>query len=115
VILPYFQRLDFHAAQDFFVKVGKTRNTIEISIDIINVGNLLDKNWGLYQDSFNGFSSGSTTVLSYKGIDAVTGHATYSFPYLDKTNLIPVAKSFIYDTSQLSRYQAQIGVRYIFN
>jgi len=115
VILPYFQRLDLHLAQDFFVKSGKVKNTIEISVDIINFGNLIDRNWGLYQDSFNGFNSGSTTVLKYQGIDATTGQAKYSFPYLDKTNLIPVTKSFIYDTSQLSRYQAQVGIRYIFN
>jgi len=115
VILPYFHRIDVHIAQDFFVKTGKTKNTIEVSVDIINFGNLLNRNWGLYQDSFNGFNSGSTTVLKYQGIDASTGQAKYSFPYLDKTNLIPVTKSFIYDTSQLSRYQAQLGIRYIFN
>jgi hypothetical protein len=115
VILPYFSRFDFHAAQDFFVNVGKSKNTIEISIDIINVGNFINRNWGLYYDSFNGFNSGSTSVLSYKGIDAATGHATYSFPYLNAANQIPVTKSFIYDTSQLSRYQAQVGIRYIFN
>jgi len=115
VILPYFHRLDLHLAQDFFVKSGNVKNTIQVSVDIINFGNLLNKSWGLYQDSFNGFNNGSTTVLKYQGIDPQTGHATYSFPYLDKTNLIPVTKSFVYDTSQLSRYQAQIGIRYIFN
>ncbi|HZX57915.1 MAG TPA: carboxypeptidase regulatory-like domain-containing protein, partial [Mucilaginibacter sp.] len=40
VILPYFKRLDFKAIQDFYVNVGKSKNTIEISFDIINVGNL---------------------------------------------------------------------------
>ena len=115
VILPYFHRLDLHLAQDFYVKTGKVKNTIELSVDIINFANLINRNWGLYQDSFNGFNSGSTTVLKYQGIDATTGQAKYSFPYLDKNNLIPVTKSFIYDTSQLSRYQAQVGIRYIFN
>jgi len=114
-ILPYFHRLDLHLAQDFFVTSGKVKNTIEISVDIINFGNLLNKNWGLYQDAFNGFNSGNVTVLHYAGIDGATGHAEYSFPYLDKNNLIPVTKSFIYDTSQISRYQAQLGIRYIFN
>ena len=115
LILPYFHRLDLHLAQDFFVQTGKTKNTIEVSVDIINFGNLLNKNWGLYQDSYSGFNNGGTTVLKYQGIDPATGHATYSFPYYDKTNLIPVTKSFVYDTSQESRYQAQIGIRYIFN
>ena len=115
VILPYYARFDFHAAQDFYIKVGKTKNTLEFSIDIINAGNLINRNWGLYQNSFNGFNSGSTTVLKYQGIDAATGQAKYSFPYFDKTNLIPVTRSFVYDSSPLSRYQAQFGVRYIFN
>jgi len=115
VILPYFKRLDFKAIQDFYVKSGKTKNTIEVSMDIIDGGNLLNKNWGLYQDSFNGFNSGSTTILSYKGTDPATGRPTYSFPYLNKNNLTPVTSSFINDSSQISRWQAQVGVRYIFN
>jgi hypothetical protein len=115
VILPYFKRLDFKAIQDFYIQVGKTKNTIEISLDIINVGNLINKNWGLYQDSFNGFFSGSTTVLKYEGLDAATGRATYSFPLLNRTTNTPVTKSFINDTSPISRWQAQLGLRYIFN
>jgi hypothetical protein len=115
VILPYFKRVDFKAIQDFYVEVGKTKNTIEVSIDIINVGNMLNKDWGLYQNSFSGFNNGGTTVLSYKGTDLATGRATYSFPYLNKNTLTPVTSSFINDTSQLSRWQAIVGVRYIFN
>jgi len=113
-ILPTFKRLDLHLAQDFFVKSGKVKNTIEISVDIINFGNLLNRNWGLYQDAFNGFNSGNVALLRYTGIGS-DGRAQYSFPYLDKNNLIPVTKSYTYDTSQESRYQAQVGIRYIFN
>jgi hypothetical protein len=115
VILPYYKRLDFHLAQDFYIKAGKVKNTLEFTLDVINVGNFLNKSWGLYQDAFNGANGGNVAVLKYQGIDATTGHATYSFPYLDKNNLIPVTQSFINDISQVSRYQCQIGLRYIFN
>lgn len=117
-ILPYFKRADLNITQDFFVKAGKnrtTKNTIRVEFNIINVGNLLNSNWGLYQNSFTGFNSGSVSVLTYKGIDPVTKAATYSFPYLDKNNLIPVTSSTKTNTDQISRWQAQIGVRYIFN
>jgi hypothetical protein len=114
VILPYYKRLDVHFAQDFYIKAGKTRNTLEFTLDIINFGNMLNHNWGEYTDSFNGASSGSVAILKYQGLDN-TGHATYSFPYFDKTNLIPVTKSYSPDISQLSRYQCQIGLRYMFN
>lgn len=113
VILPYFKRVDLKAIQDFYVNVGKTKNTIEISLDIINVGNLLNKDWGNYQTSFNGFNNGSTTILNYKGL--VNGRPAYSFPYLNAATATPVTTSFIDGISQLSRWQAQLGLRYIFN
>jgi len=115
VILPYYKRMDLHFAQDFFIQSGKVKNTLEFSMDIINFGNLLNHNWGLYQTSFNGATTGSVGILKYQGIDPITKQAQYSFPYLDATNQIPVTRSFINDFSQLSRYQCQIGLRYIFN
>jgi hypothetical protein len=114
-ILPTYKRVDLHFAQDFFIKTGKVKNTLEFTFDVINFTNLLNRNWGLYQTSYNGFNSGATTVLTYMGKDAGTGRATYSFPYLDPNTSTPVTSSFKQDISQLSRFQAQIGVRYIFN
>ncbi|MFC0513645.1 carboxypeptidase regulatory-like domain-containing protein [Mucilaginibacter angelicae] len=114
-ILPTYKRLDLHFAQDFMIQAGKTKNTLEFTFDVINFTNLLNRNWGLYQTSYSGFNNGATTVLRYAGTDATTGRPTYSFPYLDANNQIPVTKSFINDISTFSRFQAQIGVRYIFN
>jgi hypothetical protein len=114
-ILPYFKRADLHIAQDFYIKAGKVKNTLEITLDIINLGNLLNSNWGLYQTAFNGFNNGSVAVLRYLGQDATTKRPTYSFPYLDATNAIPVTASYKNDISQISRWQAQLGLRYIFN
>jgi hypothetical protein len=117
VILPYFKRLDLKVVQDFYVVVGKSKNTIEISFDMINVGNFLNKNWGNYQTTFTGVNFGSVTVLNYKGtVDGTpTGKPMYSFPYLNAAKSIPVTESFINGTSQLSRWQGQLGLRYIFN
>lgn len=114
-ILPTYKRLDLHFAQDFMIKAGKTKNTLEFTFDVINFTNLLNRNWGTYQVSYSGFNNGATTVLRYMGKDATTGQATYSFPYLDANNQIPVTKSFQNDISLASRFQGQIGVRYIFN
>lgn len=119
VILPTYKRVDLHFAQDFFIKTGKVKNTLEVTFDVINFTNLLNRNWGLQQVSYSGFNNGATTVLRYIG--SVPGStpgstkATYTFPYLDATNQIPVTNSFKTDISQFSRFQAQIGVRYIFN
>jgi len=112
-ILPYFKRADFNFTQDFYVKSGKVRNTIRLEFNIINLGNFLNRNWGIYQNSFSGFNNGTSTVLKYMG--AVNGKATYAFPYADATNQVPLVNSYKPDISQLSRWQAQVGVRYIFN
>jgi hypothetical protein len=115
VTLPTFKRADFNFTQDIYVQSGKVKNTLRLSIDIINVGNLLNKNWGLYQTTVNPIGSGGlVTILNYKGLDG-SGRPTYSFPYADKTNLIPLTNSYKTDTNLLSRWQAQIGLRYIFN
>lgn len=118
VILPYFKRADLNITQDFYVKSGKnrtTKNTIRVEFNMINVGNFLNKDWGLYQNAYTGFNNGSVAVLKYKGIDAATGKANYSFPYLNATTSTPVTVSTKTNTDQISRWQAQIGVRYIFN
>jgi len=121
-ILPYYQNYNLNISQDFFIKSGKTKHTLRLEFNIINLGNFLNKNWGLAQVSaINGNSTailgnnGSVPVLIYKGIDPVTKRATYSFPLLDAANNIPITSSYKYDSSQFSRWQAQFGVRYIFN
>ncbi len=55
-----------------FFKGHKT----ELALDIMNVGNLLNKKWGLIDDY--GFYS-TRRVANYAGIDPVTGKYVYSF------------------------------------
>jgi hypothetical protein len=112
VIMPYFKRFDFKVTQDFYIMAGKTKNTLEFSLDIINVGNLLNHNWGVYQNTYTGINSGSVSLLKYEGIDAATKRPEYNFPLY---NGAAPTRSFINDSSQLSRFQCQFGVRYIFN
>ncbi|OKS88229.1 TonB-dependent receptor [Mucilaginibacter polytrichastri] len=115
-IMPYFKRADLNITQDFFVKAGKTRNTIRLTLDMINLGNFLNRSWGTYKVSaINGLASGTVPVLRYTGIDAATGRAQYTVPFLDAANQIPITQSYKNDTSILSRWQAQLGIRYIFN
>jgi len=39
----------------------------------------------------------------------------YSFPYLDCVNKVPYTSAYKADPSLASRWQLQIGVRYLFN
>ncbi|WP_291920354.1 carboxypeptidase regulatory-like domain-containing protein [Chitinophaga sp.] len=116
VVLPFAKRMDVNITQDIFVYSGKERNkhTIRISFDIINFGNFLNKNWGISK------MPNSPSFLKYEGLyrdpsGAATHAAAYSFPYLDANNQIPVTNSWKDNTNTISRWQGQIGIKYLFN
>ena len=97
--LPFEHHFDFHFAQDFFVDIAGQRNTIQLNFDIINVGNLLNKKWGMYYQTNSGYD---LTPLTTK---IGTNGATYQFydPGEMYTN-----------TNITSRWRAQVGLKYIF-
>jgi hypothetical protein len=112
LIYPWFKRLDLNVTQDIYFytgKVRKDRHTLRFSMDIVNVGNLLNKNWGVYK------LPTATSFLKYDKLAADGKTPVFSFPYADPTNLIPYTNSFRDDTSIFSRWQMQIGFRYLFN
>jgi hypothetical protein len=47
VFLPMVFRADFSLAQDLFTDIGGKRHALQARIDIFNVGNLLNKSWGV--------------------------------------------------------------------
>ena len=98
--MPWHHRFDFKFAQDFFVttKSGK-RNTLTFGVDIINVGNLLNKNWGLYQQVVN------SSPLKYD-----KGKITYQMVN-GKRN----TKTFQNYNSFGSTFSVQFSLRYRFN
>ena len=102
--LPFESYLDLRFVQDFYLNAGKTRHTLQFTLDIFNVLNLMNKEWGVHRfvnyDSYElvrveGFEEDNTTPrFTYKGSDDHT--AVYN----------------VCDPS--SRWRMQIGLRYIF-
>ncbi|MEO5997619.1 MAG: carboxypeptidase regulatory-like domain-containing protein [Chitinophagaceae bacterium] len=116
LIMPFFKKLDLNVTQEFAIKTGKTdvnKHTVRLTFDLINVGNMINKNWSAAK------TTNVTNILKYEGIapagSADAGKPRYSFPYLDASKLIPLTSTFKDYTGLLSRWQGQIGVRYLFN
>ncbi len=118
LLLPFYKRLDLNLTQDVMVRFGKKTNIFRFTADIYNFGNLINKNWGIFRTTSKSLGSGNNySLLNFKGIvtsGADAGKPSFSFPYLDATNQIPLVNTFQNSTSQASRFQVQLGIRYIF-
>ena len=102
-VSPWRGKWDMKLIQDYNFKPSSQSaktNTIQFSIDILNVGNLLNSDWGLVQVPTSIQPIGVTVNQSTK-------EPTYTFNGTQ-------TKTFNYDASLLSRWQAQFGIRYIF-
>ena len=109
VIYPFFKKLDLNITQDISAKIGKDRHTLRFTLDLINAGNLMSRNVGLVK------LPTKTNFLTYEGLGADGKTPSFSMPYLDATNQVPVTNSFTNNTGILSRWQMQFGFRYLFN
>ncbi|RDY61283.1 TonB-dependent receptor [Flagellimonas nanhaiensis] len=96
-LAPWRGRWDLKVLQD--IKFAN-KNTIQLSLDVLNVGNLISSDWGIVEIPTNqqvlGVSVDENNVPTYTFDENLT-------------------ETFSSDTSLLSRWQAQFGVRYIFN
>ncbi|MDR7191494.1 TonB-dependent receptor [Luteimonas terrae] len=77
-------------------------NKAEIALDILNVGNLINKDWGRVEEV--GFPA-MKGIVEYGGVDA-DGKYVYRFNTPDTAN--------IYDDRGISRWAAQLSFRYKF-
>ncbi|WP_048825642.1 TonB-dependent receptor [Hymenobacter sp. DG25B] len=120
-VRPWQNRLDVRLLQDIFTDLGENRNTLQLSIDIFNVGNLLNSDWGTFQQT------NRTNPLSYVGYNA-QGQPVFEYSYLTRPSTstvngvtsvtpgTPLSRTFRNDTGGIgSRWQGQVGLRYIFN
>ena len=105
---PFTNILDFRFVQDFYINAGGKKHDLQLTLDIFNFTNLLNKDWGRkYYVSY-----GTYQLLKYAGMDDDGTTPTFTYTGPETRDDI-----FNIDDSGLSssRWQGQIGVRYIFN
>lgn len=109
-ITPFNGSFDFRFQQDIFTNIGGKRNTLQFNWDVLNFGNLLNKNWGI-QRSF-----GTSSILVPTNVASLTPNGTTkpTFRLATDRNL-PVTYGFRDQVSTASTWSMQFGLRYIFN
>lgn len=100
---PFYHIFDFRFSQDLFVNVADARQTLQLTFNVFNLGNLLNNSWGRRYY----VSNGNYTFMNLAGFD---GDGTPVYNFTDFGDPFDIDDSGI----NSSRWQAQIGIRYIF-
>jgi outer membrane receptor for ferrienterochelin and colicin len=109
LVLPWVHRADLNITQDVYIKYKDTKHTLRFTMDLFNFTNFLSKDLGVNQVPT------TMTPLNFVRLDADGKTPIFSFPYLDGRNKVPFTDSFRDNVGFSSRWQMQIGVRYLFN
>jgi len=107
---PFVHKFDLRILQNFNVKAGNTRNTLQLSLDILNVGNLLNSKWGVNK---NMAVSNYGRLLTYVADPDNPTVPTFSM-WKNSNGEYPTQT---YDTYRNvgQCWSMQVGLRYIFN
>lgn len=105
--LPFSHQFDVRILQDLKLDVAGTKNKLQLSVDILNIGNLFSKKWGrqLYA------SNQANTLIDYVS----TTSGTPNFRFLGGSLAKDEAKGAYQYSDFLSRWRMQVGIRYVFN
>ena len=114
---PWSHVMDLRVLQDFVIHTGKKDHTFQLSLDIYNFTNLLSDSWGRRRTvgSFGNFE-----LLDFQGFQEDTNGDPTTVPTFSlnpsRINEENEPAPFLDDAGiQSSRWQMQIGLRYIFN
>ncbi len=99
---PWYNNVDLRILQDLSFRTGATQHSFQLSLDVLNVGNLISSDWGVRKVA----SSSATSPLTLTRFDA-NGAPVFNFTGPSQT--------YIDDPGLLSRWRAQFGLRYFFN
>jgi len=111
--IPFQHNFDLRIQQEFKFKTGNMGNKIQVSLDFMNLGNLLNKEWGRQYYATNL----QNTIIAYKGLEDTDPSNAFNFTNKPTFNYTggSLVNGTAYSISDLSsRWRAQLGIRYIF-
>ena len=108
VYSPWVHRLDFHYAHDFKVRIGKTTNTLQLSVDIKNLLNIFNSSWGVMKYMNPDLNEGR--ILS---VDRIDPDGTPVFKTIEGVQPGVDTWTYYHDYGQC--WSLQVGIKYMFN
>ncbi|HMU57691.1 MAG TPA: TonB-dependent receptor [Chitinophagaceae bacterium] len=108
--IPWRNQFDLRVVQDLFTNIGKSRNTLQFSVDIFNFGNLLNPKWGELKTI-----NASSILVPRNEASLVAGGTVKPEFWLATDRGQLITKTFRDNQTVLSTYYMQFGLRYLFN
>lgn len=109
-LMPWRNNFDAKIMQEFFVKVKGKRNSIQVSLDVLNVANLINHSWGIAD-----FYNQSPILVPANSSSVVAGGTVKPTFRMNPLNGDMIQKTYRDNISYSSTYSMQLGIRYIFN
>jgi hypothetical protein len=108
-LLPWRQQVDLRLSHDFIGSRKEKEYTIQLSCDVLNIGNLLNRNWGLRK------LVNSASILVPANLDQIKpqGDILPAFQMATLGGKL-VTETYRTDYSTNSTYLIQFGIKYIF-
>ena len=124
-LMPWLNRWDFKFMQDFYINTGATRHNLQVTLDILNVGNLLNKDWGLLKqlNMGNDYAYGilkrqevwNASKNRWDAVPVVNGIPTVQMNTVTENGKAILPTTPFRDRfSSSSTWSMQLGLRYIF-
>ena len=109
VYSPWVHRLDFSYKHDFKVNVGKTKHTLQLSLDVKNLLNFFNSSWGVSKYMNPDLTEGR--ILESKSDVDKDGYAVFVTPsYINGDT-----KTWKPNPSIGQCWNASVGIKYYFN
>lgn len=97
--MPWHHQLDFKYLRDMSIKIGQTKHSLQLGLDVENVLNFLCKDWGLYKQITG------NALLTYKD-------GQYTYNTVNGERHLSTSQNY---EALASTYRLQFTIRYLFN
>jgi hypothetical protein len=108
---PWVHRFDLRIAEDFCFKTGKQEHKFQVSLDFLNIGNLIHSTWGISKVSVTSGNSLYNRILKYEGVD---NNKTPVFSMVKVGGEYPTETYETYK-NYAECWKLQVGLKYFFN
>jgi hypothetical protein len=106
---PFTNIVDLKIAQDFNIKVGAKRYQFQLTYDVFNLGNMINRDWG--RNYFQ--SNDNFPLLTFGGYVSATDFTPTNFKF-NPTIKTPWSVSTSTNAAYSARWISQIGLRFNF-